>query len=98
MTLTKKLVFFALAGLCVPIMWLFFYKTDLYHLFIHGENDQIVMNVLLIFWPSSLLLIADPMDNNYSLQFVSVIVNPILYMIVGAIFLAIKKYFWRNKR
>lgn len=39
----------------------------------------------IFLWPSSLILIADPLDNNYLLQVSSIAINIIYFLILGAI-------------
>jgi hypothetical protein len=46
-----------------------------------------VETLLLAVWPSSILLVADPMDNNVVLWAVSAAVNSAVYALVGSVLL-----------
>jgi hypothetical protein len=80
------ILIFSLVGAGIPITWLLFWNWAKSHC------EQCVSwfmglpffdVTLLALWPSSLLLIADPSDNNVQLQAISVLVNIVFYMILG---------------
>ena len=82
-------LWFSLVGLSIPVVWM-----SLYHL-VPGfaqwwyETPTWVETLLLAVWPSSLLLVADPLDDNVSLWVVSAAVNFGLYALVGSIIVAV---------
>lgn len=76
---------FALVGLGIPVVWMSLYHATSwfagwwYGAPLWGET------LLLALWPSSFLLIADPLDNNVVLWVVSAAINAALYALVGSL-------------
>jgi hypothetical protein len=81
-------LWFAIAGLIVPTAWM-----SLYHLlpgfakWWYGTPAW-AETVLLTVWPSSILLAADPMDDNIDLWVISAAINAGLYAFVGGVIVA----------
>ena len=82
----KFLLIFSLVGGSIPIIWLMFWhwaKNSCEQCVNWLMGSQFFDVTLLIVWPSSLLLVADPSDNNLKLQSISVLINILFYMILG---------------
>ncbi len=84
--MSKFLLIFSLVGVSIPIIWLSFWgwaKNSCEQCVSWLMGSQLFDVGLLLVWPSSLLLMADPTDSNLQLQVVSVVVNIVFYMILG---------------
>mgnify|MGYP001766014874 CR=1 FL=1 len=74
----------ALLGAAVPVAWYAIHATV-------GHRWPDVLDtmhcdvVLMVVWPSSVLLIADPLGENLDVQVMAVLGNVLLYAIVGAL-------------
>lgn len=76
----------AALGIATPVIWLV-----LYWAFLRGNPTQIssVMSttyfdrVLVAVWPSWIFLIADPEEQSIAIPAISIVVNAILYSILG---------------
>jgi hypothetical protein len=82
---------FALVGGQIPVTWFLLYSA------VDGSNtpptwmtNSWIDSVLLTFWPSAVLLIADPEDSNLGLKILSTLINIGYFGIIGYLF-------WRGK-
>lgn len=81
-------LWFSLVGLSIPVVWM-----SLYHLvpgfakWWYGTPIW-AETLLLAVWPSSILLVSYPLDENLGLWVVSAVVNLGLYAVVGSIIVA----------
>jgi hypothetical protein len=78
-----------LFGFLFPAAWLFLQRG---HQYIEmSTNDWIyshlwIENLLIFLWPSSVLLIADPLDTDNLLAAISVLTNAVYFLFIGAMF------------
>jgi hypothetical protein len=81
----RATLWFSLVGLGIPVVWM-----SLYHLvpgfpkWWYGTPTWIE-TMLLVVWPSSILLVADPLDQNVGLWVTSAAINFGLYALIGSI-------------
>ena len=84
----RPTLWISLVGLSIPVVWML-----LYHLvpgfskWWYGTPTW-AETILLVVWPSSILLVADPLDENVGLWVVSAAINLGLYAFVGSIIVA----------
>lgn len=84
----RPALWFSLVGMSIPVVWM-----SLYH-FAPGFSKwwygtpTWAETVLLAVWPSSILQMADPLDENVGLWVVSAAINFGLYAFVGSILVA----------
>lgn len=81
----RTTLWFSLAGLSIPVVWM-----SLYHLvpgfakWWYGTPTW-METILLTVWPSSILLLADPLDEKIGLWVMSAAINLGLYALIGSI-------------
>lgn len=80
MGLVKIILACAMLGTLLPTAWFVFY-------FAYPEQASSAIAVgsgaLVLIWPSSLLMLGDPLDENLALPLLSVAINAALYGSVG---------------
>jgi hypothetical protein len=89
MTAQRFILYFVTTGVFLPATWLAFYWTpgkaypeSILWLMLHARLDSL----LLMFWPSSILMIADPGDKSVALPLIAISLNAVLYAILGWLF------------
>lgn len=76
---------FALVGLLLPCAWIaLYFWVPAFNAWVYSAPIW-VGTLRLVLWPSAILLVADPMENNPTLWVVSVAMNGALYFVVGQI-------------
>lgn len=90
MKLSTSIAVGTASGVVVAILWLLTYHFGPPDL---TQNIAAIL-ILLLIWPSSILLIADPTDSNTSLQVVAVALNGVFYGGLGGLLWAAKR--WRS--
>lgn len=73
----------AFLGSLIPLAWL-----GVYYLSKDGQNvlfalPSWVETLFIAFCPSSLLLLADPLDERYLIPFLVIFINVLLYILIG---------------
>ncbi|MEO8165905.1 MAG: hypothetical protein ABI619_10975 [Betaproteobacteria bacterium] len=87
MTAKRFVLCFVAAGVLLPVLWFAFYwivgrgHPDVNNWLMTVRVD----NLLLMFWPSSILMIADPEDKSIVLPIISTALNAALYGILGTL-------------
>lgn len=80
----KRYVFAAvLVGVALPGVWMWIYHANPSFGTWWLHSPGWVETARLVLWPSALLLIADPLDNNVSLWIASALSNGALYGLVA---------------
>ena len=77
MNIYKIALVSGITGLIVPLAWMAFYRLGVV---------ELMPGLVRFLWPSSILLIGDPEDNNYMLQVISVVLNMGIYVFFCIIF------------
>ena len=81
----SKPSWFALVGLLLPCVWIaLYFWVQAFNAWVYSAPIW-VGTVRLVLWPSAILLVADPMENNPTLWVVSVALNGTIYFVVGHI-------------
>ena len=83
MIMRRSVVAFALVGLAIPVIWMAIYHNSPTFAGWWLKAPHWVETLRLTAWPSAILLIADPLDNNVLLWIVSAVANAAVYAIVG---------------
>ena len=86
MSMRRFVILATAIGAAIPILWLVFY-----FFFLRGNSalTNTVMSVahfdrvLVVVWPSWLLLIADPEGRSFTVPFIAIAINALLYGVVG---------------
>ena len=81
----KISVWCAAIGFAIPIAWIGLYLQSSTFVSWVYNSPQWVGNVRMVVWPSALLLVADPEETNVPLWIVSIILNGLLYFLIGSI-------------
>ena len=83
--MSRKASWFALVGLMLPCAWIaLYFWVPAFNAWVYSAPVW-VGTLRLVLWPSAILLVADPMENNPTLWVVSVALNAALYFVVGQI-------------
>lgn len=83
--MSRKALWFALVGLLLPCVWIaLYFWVPAFNAWVYSAPTW-VGTLRLFLWPSAILLVADPLENNPTLWVVSVAVNGVLYFVVGSI-------------
>lgn len=83
--MSRKALWFALVGLLLPCVWIaLYFWMPAFDAWVYSAPTWIG-TLRLFLWPSAILLVADPLENNPTLWVVSVVVNGVLYFVVGSI-------------
>jgi len=84
MTAKRFVLCFVAAGIALPVAWL-----SVYRIYPAGINWVTSVpradGLLLMLWPSSILLLGDPNDTSMVIPIVSVALNVVLYGILGGL-------------
>ena len=81
----RKASWFALIGLILPCAWIaLYFLVPAFNAWVYSAPVWIG-TLRLVLWPSAILLVADPMENNPTLWVVSVALNGVLYFVVGQV-------------
>ena len=83
----RHVLVFALVGLGIPLVWMSLYHTTSWFAEWWLKGPLWGETLLLAVWPSSILLIADPLDSNLFLWVVSAAINAAIYALVGGLLL-----------
>ena len=84
--MSGKPPWFALAGILLPCVWIaLYFWVPAFNAWVYASPTWIG-TLRLVLWPSAILLVADPMENNPTLWIVSVALNGVFYFVVGLIF------------
>lgn len=95
MRMIKYVSGFAFAGFAIPVLLNIFWSY--YELYISFEASLWIEKFVLISWPSSILMIgtAGHKGINYEILSISIIVNVVLYAIIGLlIWIGLNKQRW----
>ena len=85
MTMKRFVFFFVAAGALLPAVWLGLYRV--YPVVIESLMSAAWMGgLLLVLWPSSILMLGDPRDTSVILPVLSLSLNVVLYGILGVLF------------
>ena len=83
--MSRKPSWFALVGLLLPCAWIaMYFWVPAFNAWVYSTPTW-VGTLRLVLWPSAILLVADPMENNPTLWVASVALNGALYFVVGQI-------------
>ena len=81
----RKAGWLALVGLVLPCTWIaLYFWVPAFNAWVYSAPVWIG-TLRLVLWPSAILLVADPMENNPTLWVVSVALNGVLYFVVGQV-------------
>ena len=83
MIMRRLVVAFALVGLAIPVVWMALYHNSPPFADWWLKAPHWAETLRLTAWPSAILLIADPLDNNVLLWIASAVTNAVVYAIVG---------------
>ena len=89
MVMKRLVLFFALVGLGIPVVWKLAYHYSAPFAEWWLQAPDWVETLRLALWPSALLLIADPLDSNVALWIVSVAINAATYGLIGGLLHAV---------
>jgi uncharacterized protein (TIGR03382 family) len=81
----RHVLAFALVGLGIPVVWMSLYHATSWFAGWWLNGPLWGETLLLAVWPSSILLVADPMDNNVGLWAASAAINSAIYAVVGGL-------------
>lgn len=79
----RPIIIFALVGLAIPVIWMAAYLNLPLFAAWWLQAPHWVETLRLAAWPSAILLIADPLDDNVLLWVASAVTNAAVYAIVG---------------
>lgn len=79
----RPIIAFALVGLAIPVIWMAIYHNSPSFAAWWLKAPHWVETLRLAAWPSAILLIADPLDNNLLLWIASAFTNAVVYAVVG---------------
>lgn len=81
----SKALGFSFAGVLLPCVWIaLYFWVPAFYAWVYTAPAW-VGTLRLLLWPSAILLVADPMENNPTLWVVSVVVNGVLYFVIGSV-------------
>lgn len=86
----KVIALAGLVGTVIPSIWMALYHGSPAFAKWWFEAPSFVELIRLLLWPTSLLLMADPLDQNVTLWIVSIALNALIYVMVVCVFLAPK--------
>jgi hypothetical protein len=89
----RAVLAFALIGLGIPTVWMVIYHTSPMFAKWWLTLPDWVDTLRLVIWPSAILLVADPLDENIVLWVISAALNALLYAMLGAALLRVLQRF-----
>lgn len=88
----RIVVAFALVGLGIPVTWMLAYHGSAAFAEWWLKAPHWVDSLRLAVWPSAILLIADPLDNNVMLWAVSAAINGAIYALIGSLLCVVLRH------